>query len=152
MQIQSCPQIIPCVGHSCCVLRYVHNSDWFPPVCTCFWKTTAKLMVTVVKSKEISTKLAEEAHRGWGKVGEEWKGELFLITQQTVQAFGERLCLKMFFSHLVPAFQGPFPLLQHETLVFIRPLDVALTDFQPFNDFPAVSLLERDRNTALCQN
>lgn len=48
-------------------------------------------------------------------------------------------------SYLVPAFQGPFPLLQHKTLVLVRPLDVALTDFQPLNDFPAVCLLERNK-------
>lgn len=55
-------------------------------------------------------------------------------------------------TYLVPAFQGPFPLLQHKTLMLIRPLDIALTDFQPLNDFPAVCLLERNKNTALCQN
>lgn len=46
-------------------------------------------------------------------------------------------------SYLVPAFQGPFPLLQHKTLVFIRPLDVALTDFQTLDYFPAVCLLKK---------
>lgn len=46
-------------------------------------------------------------------------------------------------SYLVPAFQGPFPLLQHKPLVFIRPLDVALTNFQPLDYLPAVCLLEK---------
>lgn len=54
-------------------------------------------------------------------------------------------------SYLVPAFQGPFPLLQHKALVLIGPLDVALTDFQPLNDFPAVCLLEWNKNTERCQ-
>lgn len=45
----------------------------------------------------------------------------------------------------MPSFQGPFPLLQHEALVFVRPLDVALSNFQAFDDFPAVGLLQRSR-------
>lgn len=54
--------------------------------------------------------------------------------------------------YLVPAFQWPFPLLQHEAFVFIWPLDVALTDFQPLNDFPAVCLLGMERETEPCRN
>lgn len=56
-------------------------------------------------------------------------------------------------SYLVPAFQGPFPLLQHKPLVLIRPLDVALTNFQPLDDFPAVCLLAKNKRKkiVLCQ-
>lgn len=56
-----------------------------------------------------------------------------------------KLILKAIFtaaSYLVPAFQGPFPLFQHKALVFVRSLDVALTNFQSLNDFPTVWLLD----------
>ena len=54
--------------------------------------------------------------------------------------------------YLVPAFQWPFSLLQHEALVFIWPLDVALADSQSLNDFPAVCLLGMERKTEPCRN
>lgn len=49
--------------------------------------------------------------------------------------------------HLVPALQGPLPLLQHEALVLVGPLDVALADFQALDDLPAVCLLEERKKT-----
>lgn len=52
-------------------------------------------------------------------------------------------------SYLVPTFQGPLPLLQHEALVFVRPLDVALSNFQALDDFPAVGLLQGTRKCSV---
>lgn len=83
-----------------------------------------------------------------------WKRE-FLSSNDTllnrIEAVFENVCPTSiaFVSHfthesyLVPAFQGPFPLLQHKPLVFIRPLDVALANFQPLDYLPAVCLLEK---------
>lgn len=45
-------------------------------------------------------------------------------------------------TYLVPALQRPFPLFQHKALMFVWSLDIALSNFQSLNDFPAVWLLE----------
>lgn len=42
----------------------------------------------------------------------------------------------------MPALQRPFPLFQHKALMFVWSLDIALSNFQSLNDFPAVWLLE----------
>lgn len=46
-------------------------------------------------------------------------------------------------SDLVPALQRPFSLLQHETFMFLRSLNVTLSDFQPLNDLPAIRFLHK---------